>query len=391
MTPPGDADVHSDKSGALWGDPRPLEHSLEHSLEHYTYDLPKSAIAQQPLAQRDQARLLVDQGPAQVPCHLKVADLAELLNPGDVVVLNDARVLQARLKLRKPTGGQVEVLVLAPETVAGTHPRVAESAPDTWEALVRPSRRVKAGTQLLAPDGQPALEVKDNLGQGKWLVSAQGGQSMNQLLDALGEVPLPPYIGTTLTDSERYQTVYANQPTATAAPTAGLHLTPQILAELAQSKVTVCRLNLAVGLGTFKPITATDITQHDIHQERYQIPQETWQACQDARVGGGNVVAIGTTVVRALESASHLAAQGHRDFLSASTQLYITPGYEFQMTDALLTNFHQPQSTLLVMLAAFMGPRWRQLYETALSEGYRFLSFGDAMFCRPRAAYGEAA
>lgn len=376
MTCPGDA-------------PSRREHPNQ--LEHYNYELPKSAIAQQPLAQRDQARLLVDQGPEQAPRHSKVADLVELLSPGDVAVLNDARVMQARLKLRKPTGGQVEVLVLAPESTAATNPRTTESAPDTWEALVRPSRRVKAGTQLLAPNGQPALEVKDNLGQGKWLVSAQRGQTMDQLLNALGEVPLPPYIGATLTDNERYQTVYADQPTATAAPTAGLHLTPEMLAALAHKNVTVCRLNLAVGLGTFKPITAADITQHDIHQERYQIPEETWQACQDARAGEGNVVAIGTTVVRALESASQKAALGQPDFMSSSTELYITPGYQFQMTDALLTNFHQPQSTLLVMLAAFMGPRWRQIYETALSEGYRFLSFGDAMFCRHHTATGVAA
>lgn len=380
MKPPGDLAVPP-------GSPKDMPSDLCR-LEHYSYELAKSAIAQQPLAQRDQARLLVDQGPGRSPCHRNVADLVELVSPGDVVVLNDARVLHARLKLHKPTGGQVEVLVLAP--VAGAASGAAsESAPEIWEALVRPSRRVKPGTQLLAQDGQEALEVGESLGQGKWQVHAKGGQSMSQLLDALGQVPLPPYIDKSLGDSERYQTVYADRPTATAAPTAGLHLTPEMLARLERKNITVCRLNLAVGLGTFKPITAADITRHDIHQERYCIPEETWQACQRAKASGHDIVAIGTTVVRALESAGRKAAQGHSDFLSASTKLYITPGHQFQLTDALLTNFHQPQSTLLVMLAAFMGPRWRQLYELALGEGYRFLSFGDAMFCRSAAAHEQ--
>lgn len=389
----------------------------ETALELYDYQLPQSSIAQQPLPQRDQARLLVDMGAQNPPQHLKIADLPDLLNPGDVVVANDARVLKARLKLNKATGGRVEVLALQPSAASGGVWEASTADRNVWEALVRPSRRVPPGTELLSADGQAVLVVGEDLGEGKRLVRPAGQLGISDLLEKMGEVPLPPYITASLPDSERYQTVLADRPTAVAAPTAGLHLTSAVLTKLETRGIDVHSLNLAVGLGTFRPITTANIADHLIHEESYQIPQGTWDACLRARAAGNKVVAIGTTVVRSLEAASlRFKSNGKSgetqsaalnstpdsnqntalnsdpennpkttDPLCGSTDLYIFPGFRFQMVDALLTNFHLPRSTLLVLLAAFMGHRWRQLYETAQSEDYRFLSFGDAMFCHRQA------
>ena len=397
-------------------------------LQDFWYELPERAIVQQPLGERDEARLLVDRGGDLVEVarakdaagagveHRRVAELPELMREGDVVVVNDARVLAARMKLWKATGGEVEVLALRPFGDSGG-----------WKALVRPSRRVQPGAVLHLADGRPVLRVGERLSEGKREIFPVGTASVEGLMAQAGQVPLPPYIHTPLEDSERYQSVYAKDATAAAAPTAGLHLTQRVLDGLAAKGIPVYALNLAVGLGTFRPISEEDIADHHIHMEEYHIPVETWQACQQAKQQGGRVVAIGTTVVRALETA-HSKANCHReaaadteavtnteetafrrgrvasepeteeavfkqggessgtnhlhsdtDYLHGESDLYITPGYRFGMVDVLMTNFHLPHSTLLVLLAAFMGPRWRELYETALAEGYRFLSFGDAM------------
>lgn len=374
-------------------------------LQDFWYELPEGAIAQEPLGERDEARLLVDRGGdlrgvAGVAVeHWQVADLPELLRVGDVVVVNDARVLPARMTLWKATGGEVEVLALRPLGEDGN--RDAEGGlrrNGGWEALVRPSRRVQPGAVLHLTDDRPVLRVGERLAEGKREVFPVEGETLEKLMARAGEVPLPPYIHTPLEDSERYQSVYAKDATAAAAPTAGLHLTQRVLDGLATKGIPVYALNLAVGLGTFRPITEDDIADHHIHTEEYHIPSETWQACQQAKQEGGRVVAIGTTVVRALETAhtkAHslqetatdieklLSNQVHENsdtnHLHGESDLYITPGYRFGMVDVLMTNFHLPHSTLLVLLAAFMGPRWRELYEVALSEGYRFLSFGDAM------------
>ena len=429
-------------------------------LQDFWYELPEWAIAQKPLVERDESRLLVDQVGVAME-HRRVAELPELLRKGDVVVVNDARVLPARMTLWKATGGEVEVLALRPlggssnsnvpeggdrqivietagneETSAGgreAHEGSQEGTESSktsrgWEALVRPSRRVQPGAVLHLENGAPVLRVGERLAEGKREIFPVGTTTLEELMAQAGEVPLPPYIHTPLPDSERYQSVYAKDATAAAAPTAGLHLTQRVLDGLAAKGIPVYALNLAVGLGTFRPITEDDIADHHIHTEEYHIPAGTWQACLRAKQQGGRVVAIGTTVVRALETAHSKAhcpreaaadtgaatnteeavfrqgGEAHAppcgvpsgldteeavfkqsgessdtDYLHGESDLYITPGYRFGMVDVLMTNFHLPHSTLLVLLAAFMGTRWRELYETALAEGYRFLSFGDAM------------
>jgi S-adenosylmethionine:tRNA ribosyltransferase-isomerase len=323
-------------------------------MDAFDYVLPADAVAQEPVEPRDSARLLVAVDPAGGVEHRQVKHLADLLEPGDLLVVNDTRVLPARLKLHKASGGAVEVFLLEPR-----------DAGDGWEALVRPSRKVAPGTELLAADGTPVATALDVLPDGRRLVRL----SADADLAAYGSVPLPPYITRPLDDPERYQTVYARRPASVAAPTAGLHLTPAIL-----ERCNVARVELVVGLDTFRPVTADEPEAHVMHSERYEVPEATMDAVAQAR----RVVAVGTTTVRALESA---AATGR---LSGRTDLFIHGDYPFKVVDLLLTNFHLPRSSLLLLLAAFCGPRWRGLYELALAEGYRFLSFGDAMLVARR-------
>lgn len=320
----------------------------------FDYDLPDEAIAQTPASPRDSSRLLVT---GDEVSHLVTKDFPTLLREGDVVVLNDTRVLPARMNLAKPTGGQVEVLALEPVDDG------------RWEALVRPSRRVPEGTVLHAADGTPVLRVDEATGEGTRFVQPLG-TAMEQTLAALGTVPLPPYITAPLGDAERYQTVYADSATSVAAPTAGLHLTDGGLARCREVGAEVVTVELSVGVGTFRPLETDVLDDHAMHSERYRVDPTAWAAIQRAE----RVVAVGTTVVRTLES---VAVTGE---LAGRTDLFITPGFDFQVVDALMTNFHMPRSTLLVMIEAFAGPGWRDWYATALAEGYRFLSFGDAMF-----------
>lgn len=325
----------------------------------FDYDLPDAAIAQAPVEPRDAARMLVDRGAGAEPEHRTVADLPALLGPGDVVVVNTTRVLRARLHLRKATGGAVEVLLLEPQDDG------------RWEALVRPGRRVPPGTVLTpVTDAQPSLrvEVGELLDEGRRLVRLDT-DDLAAALDAHGAVPLPPYITEPLDDPGRYQTVYADEPGSVAAPTAGLHLTERVLDGIRAAGADVVGVDLWVGLGTFRPISAERVEDHEMHTERYQVPEATWAACEQA----DRVVAIGTTTVRALESA---AATGS---LTGRTDLFLHPGSELAVVDVLLTNFHLPRSSLLVLVEAFAGPHWRDLYATALDAGYRFLSFGDCM------------
>jgi S-adenosylmethionine:tRNA ribosyltransferase-isomerase len=322
-------------------------------MEVPDYELPEEAVAQVPAEPRDSARLL--DALAEPPRHLHVRDLPTLVGEGDVVVLNTSRVVPARLRLRKATGGAAEVLLVEP--LGG----------QAWEAMVRPGRRLPPGTVLLKGP-VPAVEVGERLPSGNRVV-----RGLLPDLSTLAELALPPYIHERLADPERYQTVYSQQPGSVAAPTAGLHLTEGVLDGCRARGALVVAVDLAVGPGTFKPVKAGRAEDHEMHAERYSVPEATWEACQRAKQAGRRVWAIGTTSVRALESA---AATGR---LGGRTDLYIRPGHHFSVVDVLMTNFHQPRSTLLLLLEAFAGPRWRELYALALREGYRFLSFGDAM------------
>jgi len=334
------------------------------SLDLFDYALPDEAIAQTPAEPRDAARLLDAVGGAE-PVHRHVRDLADLVGPGDVIVVNDTRVIPARLALHKQTGGAAEVMLLDPGDAG------------RWRALVRPSRRIRPGTTLVDGAGRAAVCVDDDLGDGVRLVRSLTDETVLELAHRLGEVPLPPYITSNGTEAERYQTVYSRNERSVAAPTAGLHFTPELMQRCVDAGASIERVELAVGLGTFRPIMVDDVADHRMHAEAYHVPASVLDACAAA----DRVIAIGTTSVRALESAAAF------DRNEGSTELFISPGYEFRVVDVLLTNFHQPRSSLLVMLAAFAGDRWRDLYSTALDAGYRFLSFGDAMIVA-RAAGG---
>lgn len=326
------------------------------------YDLQPELIAQTPLEPRDSAKLLVDQG-SRPPLHRHVRDIGNFLEHGDVVVVNNTRVLPARLRLRRETGGAVEVLLLEAKNGERT----------IWEALLRPGGKLRPGEQLIGRDDdgveRPLLEVGERTQVGDtFLVTTISGNAM-ALLSRVGEMPLPPYITEKLQDSERYQTVYSKNPGSAAAPTAGLHFTTELLDSLAGRGIDIAPVELIVGLDTFAPISVEDPLDHIIHSESYVVPEATIELCQQAN----RIVAVGTTATRALETA---ATTGH---LIGRSELFITPGYDFKLVDIMLTNFHMPKTTLLLMVEAFIGKRWRDLYRDAAEEKYRFLSFGDAM------------
>lgn len=347
-------------------------------IEELDYDLPAEAIAQSPLADRDQARLLVDLGDGVA--HRRVCDLTGFVEAGDVVVVNNTRVMPARLRLQRSTGGKVEVLLLEHRDNA------------TWEALVKPSRRLKRGevlglaaeadvrrTAVSMTDGAEfAVEVGDDLGQGRriieFLSQPARQDAVFELLDVVGEVPLPPYITEPLEDSKRYQTVFSRRPVSAAAPTAGLHLTEELLSRIRAKGAEVATVELAIGLDTFRPITTERIEDHVMHTEYYRIPDSTAELLPSAL----RVIAIGTTVVRTLETFALTGIPEGR------SKLFIRRPFEWRIVDLLMTNFHMPRSSLLCLIDAFVGLRWRDLYSEALSAGYRFLSFGDAMLLTRR-------
>jgi S-adenosylmethionine:tRNA ribosyltransferase-isomerase len=327
-------------------------------MEVPDYRLPESAIAQTPAEPRDSARMLDATDPAGRIVHRTVRQLPDVLRPDDVLVVNSSRVLPARLRLFKASGGSAEVLLLEPE------------CPDqrVWTALVRPGRRLPPGTRLApGPDRPAVLEVGERLEEGRRRIRLLGDASV--VMAEAGALALPPYISTPLADPERYQTVYADRPGSVAAPTAGLHLTLEILDRCRARGIEVHTVDLAVGMATFRPVRSASADDHVMHTEHYFVPPQTWQACRRA----SRVVAVGTTTVRALETA---AATGR---LEGNSDLYIRGGFPFQVVDVLLTNFHLPRSTLLLLLESFCGARWRDLYALALDRNYRFLSFGDAM------------
>jgi S-adenosylmethionine:tRNA ribosyltransferase-isomerase len=305
---------------------------------HYT--LPQELIAHHPLERRDSSRLLVHDRATGETRHRHFDELPAELPEGTLVVVNDTRVLPARLRLERPGGGEAEVLLLE---------RLGENG--TWEGLARPSRKLRPG-QRLGP-----VELLEPLGEGRWRLRLEGSPA--------GEAPLPPYIHEPLADAERYQTVYAENEGSAAAPTAGLHFTPQLLERFDTERVT-----LHIGLDTFRPLAADIVEEHPLHSERYEVAPEAWERIRRAE----RVLAVGTTSVRVLESLARGAPPSGR------TDLFVTPGFEFRRVDALLTNFHLPRSTLLALVMAFAGvEKTRGLYQLAIEERYRFYSFGDAM------------
>jgi S-adenosylmethionine:tRNA ribosyltransferase-isomerase len=307
------------------------------------YDLPAELVAQRPAAQRDASRLLVHDRRTGQTRHRAFADLPDEVR-GYLTVVNDTRVVPARLRVRRESGGEVEILLLEPR------------GDGVWQALARPSRRLRAGERLRSSD-EASVELVEPLGQGSWRVRLDGTPA--------GELPLPPYIRESLADSERYQTVYADEPGSAAAPTAGLHFTPELLAQLDYERIT-----LHVGLDTFRPLTAETVEEHAIHGERYRVERSAWARIKAA----DRVLAVGTTTTRVLETLVRGAA------LEGRSDLFITPGFAFRRVDALLTNFHLPRTTLLALVMAFAGvERTRELYGIAIRERYRFYSFGDAM------------
>jgi S-adenosylmethionine:tRNA ribosyltransferase-isomerase len=328
-------------------------------LADFDYELPPERIAQTPITPRDAARLLVDRGSAE-PEHRHVNELAEILRPGDLLVVNETKVLPARLPLLRATGGKAEVLMLEP----------LDGERKLWEALVRPARKLRPGEVLFAPDGTSVVEIGERTEAGDtFMVRLLGSVDSLDLLAEHGEMPLPPYIHERLTDPDRYQTIYARQPGSAAAPTAGLHFTTELLDQLTELGIEQAKVELVVGLDTFRPITEDDPLSHRMHTERYRVPADTMRRCQMAE----RVVAVGTTSVRALESAAA------RDELEGRTDIFIHSGFDWKIVDVLMTNFHMPRTTLLMMIDAFVGDRWRRLYDEALRADYRLLSFGDAM------------
>ncbi len=339
----------------------------------FDYPLPEDRIAQTPLAERDGSRLLHLPPGEALPEDHGFRELPALLRPGDLLVFNDTRVRAARLRARTEHGGAIEVLVLS---------ALGEGR---YACLVRPGRRLRAGRTVDFGGGLTATvegEAGGHPGARVVLFQAADGD-VDAAIERIGTVPLPPYIRAALDDSSRYQTVFASgHPESAAAPTAGLHFTPRVLDALRAGGVETARVRLEVGLGTFAPIRAERVDEHEMHQERCELPAETARAIADTRARGGRVVAVGTTAVRTLESRASSRDDGTVDPGIQSTSLFLRPGVPFRVVDGLLTNFHAPRSSLVVLVAAFVGvERWRAAYAHALSAGYRFLSFGDCMLC----------
>lgn len=401
-------------------------------VSDFDYDLPRELIAQEPAERRQDARLLVP-SKADGFQHARVADLPSLLQPGDLVVVNDTRVRRARMFARRSTGGRVELFLLGPESSIRPDWRPANDLGSLehagagslvyWRALVNPARKIKPGERLQiessagAVDDQLGWEIEaierlpndsepDKPGPA-WIVAfRQTGQTepdsgsthgpeIEALIEGVGHVPLPPYIARQQGqneaerkhedhDAERYQTVFANRPGAVAAPTAGLHLTDEILAAFADRQISVAKVTLHVGLGTFATVEVEDTRDHHMHAEQFELTEAAAQAVNECKQRGGRVVAIGTTSVRVLESACDAA--GHMRAGSGSTEIFITPGSEFRVVDVLLTNFHLPKSTLLMLVSAFIGkPETDALYGEAIAKRYRFFSFGDGMLLERKA------
>ena len=337
-------------------------------LSDFDYDLPEELIAQTPVEPRNASRLMVLDPAAETIEHQHFYDLKKFLVPGDTLIFNDTRVMPARLiGHREPSGGRVEVFLL--RRIDG----------DTWETLVKPGKKAQIGNVIRFGE-ELACEVMEHTDFGGRIVKFRYQGIFEEILDRLGETPLPPYIHEKLADKERYQTVYCREEGSAAAPTAGLHFTKEQMQEIKDMGVNLGFLTLHVGLGTFRPVNVDNIEDHVMHKEYYCITDETAKLIMDTKAAGHRVIAVGTTSIRTLESAA--TAKGQIAGKSGWTGIFIYPGYEFKIVDAIITNFHLPKSTLIMLISAFAGREFvLKAYKKAVEERYRFFSFGDAMFC----------
>ncbi|WP_418753803.1 tRNA preQ1(34) S-adenosylmethionine ribosyltransferase-isomerase QueA [Eshraghiella crossota] len=337
-------------------------------LKDFNYDLPEELIAQDPLEDRSSSRLMVlhkDTGRIE---HKIFRDIIDYLNPGDCLVINDTKVIPARLMgIKEDTGAAIEVLLLK------------RNADDVWECLVKPGKKARTGARIVFGEGLLVGEIVDVIEDGNRMIKFHYEGIFEEILDKLGQMPLPPYITHKLQDKNRYQTVYAKNEGSAAAPTAGLHFTKELLEKIKEKGVNVVSITLHVGLGTFRPVKVDKIEEHRMHTETFNISKEAADTINRTRAAGGRVIAVGTTSCRTLESAA--ADDGTIPARSGDTDIFIYPGYKFKAIDCLITNFHLPESTLIMLVSALAGrDNIMNAYETAVKERYRFFSFGDAMF-----------
>ena len=347
-----------------------MAETTELKKSDFYFDLPQELIAQDPLEDRSSSRLLVlDKNTGEISHHI-FREIIDYLHPGDCLVLNNTKVIPARLLgEREGTGGHVEVLLLKRKEA------------DVWETLVKPGKKCKPGQRLTFGDGLLKAEVLETVEEGNRLIRFEYEGIFEEVLDKLGEMPLPPYITHKLKDKNRYQTVYAKYEGSAAAPTAGLHFTQELLQQIADKGIKIAYVTLHVGLGTFRPVKEENVLEHHMHSEYYQVTEEAANTINETKKNGGRVICVGTTSCRTLESAT-----GEDGILKAGsgwTEIFIYPGYRFKIMDALITNFHLPESTLLMLVSAFADKeKIMKAYEEAVRERYRFFSFGDAMFIR---------
>lgn len=343
----------------------------ELTVDDFDYDLPHELIAQTPIKERDESRLLVLDHTTGEMSDQHFYNIIDQLNPGDAVVMNNSRVMPARIYGEKPdTGGHIEVLLLH------------NTEGDRWETLVKPAKRAKVGTKITFGDGQLTATIVEELEHGGRIIEFHYDGIFMEVLEKLGETPLPPYIKEKLDDPERYQTVYAKENGSAAAPTAGLHWTKDLLQKVQDKGIKLVYLTLHVGLGTFRPVDEERIEDHKMHSEFYRLDEDSAKTLNEVRKNGGRIIATGTTSIRTLETiGTKFNGEIHAD--SGWTDIFIKPGYQWQVVDAFITNFHLPKSTLVMLVAAFTGrDKILNAYQHAIQEKYRFFSFGDAMFIK---------
>ena len=337
------------------------------NVSEFNYNLPEELIAQTPLEKRDESRLMVLNRKTETIEHKKFKNIIEYLKPGDCLVRNNTKVLPARIYGNKETGAKVEFLLL--NNIEG----------DIWETIVRPGNKLHIGTKVIFGKGKLIAEILDIMPGGTRKVKFTYEGIFNEILDEIGLMPLPPYIHEELKENDRYQTVYAKYNGSAAAPTAGLHFTPELLKQIEEKGVKIANVTLHVGIGTFRPVKEERVENHEMHSEHYYIKQEDAEIINETKKNGGRVIAVGTTSCRVLETVTD--ENGMVKETEGDTKIFIYPGYKFKCLDALITNFHLPQSTLLMLVSSLAGREYiMKAYEEAVKEKYRFFSFGDAMF-----------